>query len=155
MNCVRLADSPSHNAGVSLTLISVSLLFCFLAVIVYLFTCLPLCSITLIYVLSLLCLSFHTSPSESPPLLSLPRLPESSSSLSPLPSASLVAPVRIPYSRFSVQLFRGLFFFSLPGLVFLDLILVLSFELIDALPNFCVETVLALLFLSFSHPLFS
>ena len=28
--------------------------------------CLPCCSITLIYVLSLLCLSFHTSPSEMP-----------------------------------------------------------------------------------------
>lgn len=85
---VQLSDSrlPAE-AETPLTLISVSLLFpgCIVC-------CLPCCSITLIYVLSLLCLSFHTSPYEKP--------------RSPPPSLTSVSSLNlsVPPSRISMQL---------------------------------------------------
>lgn len=91
---VQLSDSrlPAE-AETPLTLISVSLLFpgCIVC-------CLPCCSITLIYVLSLLCLSFHTSPYEKP--------------RSPPPSLTSVSSLNLsfPPSRISMQLTLNAFF---------------------------------------------
>lgn len=84
----------------SLTLICVSLFVFVSDCIVGLLSvdCLPCCSITLIYVLSLLCLSFHTSPS---PETILPSL---------FPSFSLPSILQFSLLSLSHILFRSLSF---------------------------------------------